>query len=154
MPSNIQLGSILKNNPLFKNLGIYFIILFFGIMPLFNFFNLWNDGLSLKMYSGVSSEGVFYFHAKDFECLPDELLDDLDIGDNKNEMLINLDDWAFEELTVPAFSSDNAYKKAALKFCDCVQHKDQTGVEIHTSPRFEKKDIIRRFSCQEIYLGH
>lgn len=153
MPSNVRLANVFKNKTPIANLGTYLIILFFGIMPLFNFFNLWNDGLSLKMYSGVSSEGVFYFHAKDFECLPDKLLDDLDIGENKNEMLINLDDWAFEELTVPAFSSDNAYKKAALKFCDCVQYKDETGVEIHTSPRFEKKDIIRRISCKEIYLA-
>ena len=126
------------------------VVVLFGIMPLFNFFGYWDDQISLKMYAGASSEALFYFNDEDLDCVPTSRLNDVYEGIYGEESRIDLDDWSFEELTVPAYGGDWAYKRAGYEFCKCVEEKGLAGIEIFRVSRWSKKTDMDVVPCNKL----
>ena len=150
--SNISFGllkSIFKTN---KSAVTSFslVVILFGIMPLFNFFGKWDEQLSLKMYAGASSEALLYFNDEDLECVPTVHLKKVYEGIYSEESRIDMDDWAFDELTVPAYGGDWAYKRAGYEFCQCVEEKGLAGIEIFKVNRWNKKTDTEIVPCNKL----
>jgi uncharacterized membrane protein YphA (DoxX/SURF4 family) len=77
------------------------VIGLFVLMPLFNFFNIWDSYLSHNLYSGNTSNGIVYVSDSVKSRLP-AYLKPYAIGDlNQNQ--ITLKYWCMQELGVPAY---------------------------------------------------
>ena len=126
------------------------VIILFGIMPLFNFFGHWDEQLSLKMYAGASSEALFYFNDEDLECVPTVHLKKVYEGIYSEESRIDMDDWAFDELTVPAYGGNWAYKRAGYEFCTCLEEKGLAGIEIFNVNRWNRRTDTEILPCNKL----
>ncbi len=147
----ISSKSMLTNLKWKALLPLVFIFFMLDVTPFLNQFGLWSDHLSLKMYTGDSVDARLHLSAKDASCVPEALIDEMRIGEETNEMLVSVDDWAFQELQVPSFGSDNGFKKAALMYCNCAKDKSVTSIDIYHYQRWKKKKTVKRFTCQELY---
>ncbi len=129
-----------------------FIVLLFGIMPIFNFFGFWDEQLSFKMYSGMSPEGVIYFNQTEEGCIPLFLEDHfIDISHNSKTTRIVLDDWIIEELYVPPYKSRKRIVQAAQKLCRCFENPELAGLELLEVNRWDKKkDSWTTFPCVDL----
>lgn len=126
-----------------------FIILLFGILPFFDFFQLIPHCLALGMYSGTSMECDLIIHDDGREaCIPPKLYDKL-LFKSSEESILSLDDWGVEELNIPPFASDRVYRAVAKEFCTCSkQHKGY--VEFYYPERWEDKDKHVVLTCEEL----
>ena len=86
---------------MFRYHSLKIATILFVLMPLFNFFNLWDSYLSLNLYSGNTSNGVIYVSDNLKEKLP-PAIKPYAIGQlNQNQITIKY--WCMEELGVPAY---------------------------------------------------
>ena len=115
-----------------------------------NFFDLWDEQVSLKMYSGDSAEPELYINEKDVNCYPKHLKDEVKTGIYDGELRLDLDDWAFQELKVPAYGSEWAYKRAGYEFCKCLSDPSIGGIEIFKVERWNKNTDLEVYSCNEL----
>ena len=128
---------------------ISFIGILFGVMPLFNFFNAWDEQLSFKMYSGVSPEGIFYFQDSPAHCIPAKVKEQyVHVTPSAELKKIILDDWIFFELKVPPYKSRKRIIQVAKKLCHCFENPELAGLELLEVNRWDKeKDSLTSFSC-------
>jgi hypothetical protein len=126
------------------------VMVLFGILPVLNFFGKLDDQLALKMYAGAVSEASFYFNDEDLTCLATSQLDQAREGLYPEETRIDMDDWAFRELTVPAYGGDWAYKRAGYEFCKCAEEKGLAGIEIFKVNRWDKETEEIIFPCNKL----
>ncbi len=108
-------------------------VVLIGILPALNIFNQWDEQLSFKMYAGTNMEGVFYFEEVDKNCFPEvktsyRSLPPMNVPLHR----IILDDWAFEELNVPPYTSQKSLKRLAKELCKCLKNPELGGIEILT----------------------
>ncbi len=83
----------------YNSMKIVFIL--FMMMPLFNFFNLWDSYLSHNLYSGNTCNGVIYISDSMENKLPDKIKP-YSLGQlNQNQITIKY--WCMMELGVPAY---------------------------------------------------
>lgn len=135
-----------------KNWTLGAVVLVFAVLPLFNLLGFAPDQLAQKMYSGDGKGSELHFSAKDFEsCVPEALIKELEIGEAENEVIISLDDWAFERLKVPAFAGDAALQKTGLQFCECLVHSQEGFIVIYTYPKWNLQAKTRKLTCGELY---
>lgn len=130
----------------------FFIIALFGILPFFDFFQLIPHCLALGMYSGTSMECDLILHDDGrAACVPPKLYEKL-LFKSEEESILSLDDWGVEDLNIPPFASDRAYRTIAKEFCACS--KEYKGyVEFYYPERWEDKDKHVVVSCAELLKG-
>lgn len=88
------------------------ILLLFGIMPLFNFWGLWDSYLSAALYSGNTLEAVIVLPKEVYKELPLSIRTHVGFsGEEGHE--VNLDNWANEELNVPSYPARRVYHHIA-----------------------------------------
>ena len=145
--------TIIKWKPFFeekrKSIITILVVFLFGIAPLLNFFELYDNQLSLKMYSGVSNDCVIYFEDTDLECVKNVVETDVYYNELTQKMELSLDDWAFEELKTPAYAGFWYYKKLAKKVCDCVE-SENAGILIKKVHRWDWEESQYQISCKEL----
>lgn len=130
-----------------KGLGTYLVYLFFGILPVLNYFESWPEQQSFKMYTGISPELLIYFDKEDLDCLPEWTHKDV-FGEKL--IMYSLDDYAFEELKVPVYTSLYHFKLAGKIFCDCYE-EEKGGIDIFYSKRLEKDTDIVSIKCKDLF---
>lgn len=149
-----------KNNAIFENpiaetrsfLPFSIILLFFGIMPIFNFFDAWDEQLSFKMYSGISPEGIFYYQNQRVSCIPSDIKEKfVHVTPSSKKQRIILDDWAFYDLKVVPYKSKKRILQLGKKLCQCVEKPELAGLELLEVERWDKKkDSFIKHSCLEL----
>lgn len=135
-----------------KKLQFLPLLLLFGLMPLFNFWHLWDEQLSFKMYSGSNPEGIFYYEPESLKCLPEQIkvLHERPTSSQSKRRII-LDEWIFEELRVAPYVSVKRLRQMGRKLCDCVENPANSGLEILITDRWnEKEDIFLSLSCEAL----
>lgn len=111
-----------KNVPLqqiiwVKNSSFHKIVLVvFGILPLFYFFNVWDSYLSWSLYSGTTNESAIYMSNRAKEQLPDYIRQFVQI-DNQGRNVLSIADWTFAELNVPPYPETRIFKNIARTIC-------------------------------------
>ena len=128
------------------------IFLFFGIFPVLNFFNAWDEQLSFKMYSGISPEGIFYYKQNQTVCIPNKIKKNF-VHTNPSKKLnqIILDDWAFHELNVVPYKSKKRIMQVGEKLCRCVENPELAGIKLLMVYRWNKnEDLLLNYTCAEL----
>ncbi|MEM7104166.1 MAG: MauE/DoxX family redox-associated membrane protein [Bacteroidota bacterium] len=105
------------------------IVVIAGVMPFFHVFGKWDNNLSFSMYTGLGDEAVFYFSEKTDNCIPREY-DKLIFGQRSDIAYLAIDDWALDEMKVPAYVNARYYKRLGKKWCSCLKNKEGAGIEI------------------------
>lgn len=106
------------------------------LFPALNIFHYWPEGLSWKMYSNTQTEATF-FCPNGAPCPAMEHTWVKNAFGNNNTRLL-LDDWAFEELHVPAFNSRHTFKQLAHYLCHCSSATDSCTLYLLTVQRWDK----------------
>ena len=128
------------------------IVVILLVLPIFNFFEAWDDHLSFTMYAGVGVDAVFYSRDPG-DCIPEEVGDEA-FKDRSGTTYIALDDWTFLEMKIPVYNSGRFIKRAGTKLCDCLSDYSESGIEVlESKSRWEKETIIQRFTCKDLLNG-
>lgn len=105
------------------------------VMPVLNIWGCWDEALSWKMYSNTQPEVSWY-------CPPEQLPPELRVVwrrhayDSGSKLLI--DDWAMENIRVPAYNSRGARLKLAAYFCGKTNSNPQSGIIIFEVKRWNR----------------
>jgi len=127
------------------------IFLLWGIMPLGNVFNMWDEQLSFKMYSGSNPEGMLIDHSIPKDCFPDSLKVYYTRSGFEEGELIMIDDWAFRELKVPPSVSERTLKHIAREWCSCLKSPEKGSLEIMYVWRWSRAERERfRMNCVDL----
>ncbi|WMX13346.1 hypothetical protein [Aureispira sp. CCB-E] len=132
--------------PMRPNLGI---IILFGVLPFFDFFQLIPHCLALGMYSGTSMECDLILDDNGrANCVPPKLHEKL-LYQSDTQSILSLDDWGVEDLNIPPFASERVYRAVAKEFCQC-SHSYQGYAEFYYPERWKDEDRQLVVSCQEL----
>ncbi|CAN5572741.1 hypothetical protein BH10BAC1_BH10BAC1_12940 [soil metagenome] len=113
------------------------VAILFILMPLFNFFNLWDSYLSHNLYSGNTSGGVIYVSDKVEEKLPEEIKPYC-IGDlNQNQITIKY--WCMMELGVPAYPEKRNFEAITNTFYKYAS--DSSEIYFMFTPKLKLSDL-------------
>jgi uncharacterized membrane protein YphA (DoxX/SURF4 family) len=129
--SLLQLRSMLRYHSL-KLVAILFIM-----MPLFNFFNLWDSYLSHNLYSGNTSNGVIYISDSVENRLPEHIKPYSNGEMNQNQ--INIKYWCMQELGVPAYPEKRNFEAVANTLYPYA--KDSAEIYLMFSPKLKLNNL-------------
>jgi len=96
------------------------------IMPALNIWHCWDESLSWKMYSNTQTEAVFFLGNGPF-CPEIQPVWEKYAYDGGRKLLF--DDWALDNLHVPAYNSRDAHQRLAHYLCPCTTtDPEQSGL--------------------------
>ena len=140
--------------PLGASLFHGLILLLFGVMPLFNFFGLWDSYLSASLYSGNIKSATVYVSEAVKNRLP-ETVRDLALksrADGTN--VVSITDWSFEELNVPPYPEDRVYKNVARYVCTYAQEPSEVALTIRGKPNpLDGSKEAETYDCSGLETG-
>jgi hypothetical protein len=131
------------------SISLTIIVLLFGIAPLFSFFGWYDDQLSLKMYSGTSSDCIIYFESTDLNCFEKVADSDVYYDELTQKMELSIDNWALEELKTPGYAGFWYYKKLAKQAFKCVE-ADKAGIQLTKVHSWDWEETKYRLSYDEL----
>ncbi len=117
-------------------------LILFGIMPALSLFHLWDDYLSLALYTGNTNSGVIYLSDDAFEQLPDKI-EDYVYEEGPNVSSLDINHWSFGEMSVPAYPEIRIYQNVARQICSYVSNG--AGVELVVQGKLALVNGGRRF---------
>ncbi len=96
---------------------VYMLLL--GVLPIFNFFDKWDDYLSFSLYSEKSK--IFYIAISDkyieqFDHQFDDYFLKLDVNTSGGKV-IDVNKWSMKELNVPIYPEIRVFHKISQDFC-------------------------------------
>lgn len=122
---------------MFRYHSLKIVTFLFIMMPLFNFFNLWDSYLSHNLYSGNTSNGVIYVSDSVKNKLP-EAIKPYAIGQlNQNQITIKY--WAMQELGVPAYPEKRNFEAITKTFYKYAA--DSAEVYLMYTPKLKISDL-------------
>jgi hypothetical protein len=92
-----------------------FALLFFGLLPVLSFFDLWDSYLSAALYSGNTDQAVIYVSAAAVAQLPLSLRPH--IWQRSQPFFLDINRWAYSELNVPLYPEPRIYRRVAAEVC-------------------------------------
>lgn len=126
-----------------QNIMPFILLLLAWFMPLLNLFHRWPGPLSWTMYTNTQTEATFFREVNNQQV---EAVDPSEryvqhiwekyAYDNGRKLL--LDDWAFEEIQVPAFNSRFAFIRLAHYLCPHKHSTGDTGLLLLSVERWDK----------------
>lgn len=127
-----------------RGLAQKFAFVLFGVMPALNWFNLWDHDLSSALYSGNRNSATVYLSDAVFDRLPEAIQDHVYVGEpNRSEL--DIDDWSFGEMNVPAYPEVRIYRNVARSICGYAP--DGSGVELVVQGKLALFQGNRRLVC-------
>lgn len=131
----------------FEKAGIV-VLLFVGLGPFLNFFNLWDDPISGSLYSGTASQAVFFFPGQDMDFAEGEKTEFAYYNEYTDQSYIDLDRWSYGTLQVPFYSAPRYYKALGCKMCEEYAKKpDETGIRLINKTTFTAERDTVIISC-------
>jgi hypothetical protein len=101
------------------NLIRYAIIVFFWIMPLFNFLSLWDTYTSFALYADKNSGYYIAIEQSQLYKIDKELTSFfVKLPNLMGGELIDVNRWALADLNVPFYPEDRVFKKLSKHFCN------------------------------------
>jgi uncharacterized membrane protein YphA (DoxX/SURF4 family) len=92
------------------------VLVLFAIAPALSFAGLWDHYPSWALYSGNRNEGDFYFSDAVYDKLPDAVQDYV-TDEGPNRAGLNIGEWSFGELNVPAYPEVRIYRQVLRSLC-------------------------------------
>lgn len=122
-------GALLaKRRPAFH----YIVLVLFGIMPAFSFFNLWDSYLSSTLYSGNIREASLYMSDPVKSRLPGELQRLVLREDGQHRLGVS--EWSHGELNVPAYPETRVFRNIARHLCRYASGAGDVTLVIQEKP--------------------
>lgn len=123
-------------------------ILFFLVMPAFNYVEMWDSYLSFKLYSGTNHQYCVGLDKDQYQKVDRELYPLFWRVENpQGKYWISVNKWAFEELNVAFYPSLRVFKRVAGSFCEGeIPHDKLKFVEFKTD---FKEEGAYYFECKE-----
>ena len=92
------------------------VLALFTLAPALSFFNAWDHYLSWSLYSGNKTDADIYMTDAVANKLPGEVLEFVtEEGPDRNGL--NIHEWSFGELNVPAYPEQRIYRNVARYVC-------------------------------------
>jgi len=117
-----------------KKVTVGAILALAWLMPVLNIWHLWDEPLSWKMYSNTQAEAGFFLE-KDAPCANLIAVWEKHAYDSGRKLLF--DDWAFDNLHVPAYNSRRTHKHLAQYLCPCANAPAHSGLWRFTVKRWD-----------------
>jgi hypothetical protein len=108
------------------------ILILFGVMPLLNFFNLWDAYLSANLYSGNTRVGVVRLSETVKSRLPPKVQGVMQ--NISGTHVLKVDRWSYRELNVPAYPEWRLLRNVARQLCAEAQNPAEVVLEVHERP--------------------
>lgn len=120
-----------------------FVILLFGIMPLFSFWNMWDAYLSFKLYSGDKYIASASIENADKEKLPAALKPHLKRGD-----MIPYLDVTLKHYNMVPYPEKRVYLNVWRHWCDEYGFEDSQLFITSVKGRFGKREHLEKYNCK------
>lgn len=115
--------------------GVVAILAFAWVFPALNILHRWYEPLSWKMYCNTQTEAGFFLDAGSI-CPEIQPVWEKHAYDTGSKLLF--DDWAFDNLRVPAFNSPGAHQRLAQYLCPCANNPERSGLHRLTVQRWDR----------------
>lgn len=115
------------------------------VFPALNILHLWDEPLSWKMYSNTQTEAGFFLDSGSIcpEVQPEWEKYAYDAGSK-----LLFDDWAFDNLHVPAYNSPGTHQRLAQYLCPCANNSGSSGLHRLTVQRWNRSaERWEKISC-------
>lgn len=123
------------------------VLILFGVMPLFNFFGLWDSYLSANLYSGTTPVGEIHVSDSLAAKLPAEVRAHFRPR-RVGGAVLDVHRWSFRDMHVPAYPEERVYRKAARKICAYADVPADVVLIIKGRPGlFDKARETKRLDC-------
>jgi DoxX len=111
------------------------VLVLFGVMPLFSFFNLWDSDLSAALYSGNLTEGNIYVSNIGRNALPQDLQPYVtQISANNN--VLNIKNWATGDMDIIEYPETRVFKDIARNVCSYMTDPTQMVLVVQEAHLF------------------
>ena len=150
-PWNIAMGTLVVL--LFWRRGIEhspraLVLLLFGLLPAFSFFDLWDSYLSYSLYSGNQRSATIYLADEVADQLPEQVQQIIDIYDSESKVdTLDLEDWSYAELNVPPYPEMRLFRNIAKHVCANAGNPALMVMEVEAKWTWFGRRRIRAFTC-------
>lgn len=122
------------------------VIILFLVIPLLNFFNLWDHFLSASLYSGKKPYAKVHITGPVKKQFPEVVLSEFNL---LNELSVR--DWSYAELNTPEYPQPRIYKQIFRQLCDHQKQKFGLVLEIYnTADLLTGKRTKEEYFCHEL----
>jgi hypothetical protein len=131
-----------------KSLFHWLVLLLFGILPIFSFFNLWDSDLSAALYSGNLTEGNIYLSDIGKSALPRGLQQYVThVSPNNN--VLDIKNWALGDMNIIEYPETRVFKTIAKSLCGYMIDPTQMVLVVHEARMF-RSDPQTVYRCSEL----
>jgi hypothetical protein len=130
-----------------------FVIILFGIMPVFYFVNVWDAYPSWSLYSGTPNEATFYLNESVIKSLPLKV-QTLVVRDETGQNTLEALDWSYSELKVPPYPEERIFLSILASLCTYAEYPDDVTLVMRGRlvPFFQH--IPEHVSCNNLISSH
>ena len=129
----------------------WLVLILFGIMPLFSFFNLWDSYLSSALYSGNVEAAVIQMSQPLKERLPPDIQTYFQSGRADGKAEINPARWSLIELNVPSYPERRIFMNVTKKICAYAEEPSEVTLLIYGKPNpWTGSRGTRSYNCADL----
>lgn len=122
----------------------------FGIMPFFNFLDVWDSYFSANLYSGSVVYGSLFVGDGVRRRLPPEAQSHVREA-GPNTYFVDLIGWSMAELNVPVNPERRIYRAIARQLCPLAERPDQLQLVIQERPKiWTEQRRVTKYDCGEL----
>lgn len=125
------------------------LLLLFGILPAFSFFDLWDSYLSSALYSGNTDQAVIYVSTPVIEQLPAAIHPH--IWQSSTPFFLDINRWSYGELNVPLYPEPRVYRSVTQRICGYAGGSPDVRLRIKEKP--DPRTAVRKsqyYDCDHL----
>ncbi len=125
------------------------ILVVFGLLPLFYFFNIWDSYLSWSLYSGTPNEAAIYMSDRVKYRLPNRVQQFVQT-DSRDRNVLPISDWAFAELNVPPYPETRIFENIARSICKVASDPREVVLVMRGRLSWFYRDGQQALNCEQL----
>jgi predicted DCC family thiol-disulfide oxidoreductase YuxK len=125
------------------------IIVLFLIMPLFNFFGLWDSYLSSALYSGDIAQGTVYMDSAVKDALP-AAVSQYATSSSPGEYSLSITDWSSGEMNTPSYPEARIFKNVTRYICGYATDPMEVTLVVQEKPTIGASQNIENYTCSNL----